>query len=156
MGGTPTHFFRADFFCHHLHYWVGVPCAYKTDLRGCKQKKKKIAPKKIGKKKGGGGPRPIRPPWIRHWILHSLGRCALQALSEMSAAAQPCNCLCTCNAWLHNASYTVSYNASSSPRKVCDWLIPFAASGLPVKPHFWRLPFWIRGVRTVSSWLPVE
>ena len=46
-GGTPTHFFPPEFFCRHLHYWVGmvgVPSAYQTDLRGGKQKKKDSAP----------------------------------------------------------------------------------------------------------------
>ena len=48
----------------HLHYGVGVPSAYQTDLRGEKQKKNgREKKRKNGRKKGGGGgPRPIRPP----------------------------------------------------------------------------------------------
>ena len=66
-GGTPTFFFSSwIFFCRHLHYWVGVPSAYQTDLRGDKQNKtKKIGrKKKIGQKKGARGR--FGPPWIRH------------------------------------------------------------------------------------------
>ena len=59
-GGNPTHF-----YLRHLHYGVGIPSAYQTDLRGEKQKQKKQK-QKIGRK--GGGARPIRPPppRIRH------------------------------------------------------------------------------------------
>ena len=39
----------------HLHYGVGVPSAYQTDLRGEKQKKKKKKKKKNRPKKGARG-----------------------------------------------------------------------------------------------------
>ena len=80
------------------------------------------------------------------------GRCALQALSQMSDAAQPnfpscaydvtvhtltknrtCyNYLCTCNAWMDTLA------------KEGLWLAnPSAASGFQYDPYFWRLPLWI-------------
>ena len=42
-------FFPRNFLGRHLHYWVGVPSAYQTDLRGGKQKKKKKKKKKARK-----------------------------------------------------------------------------------------------------------
>ena len=39
-GGDSDTFFPQNFLGRHLHYWVGVPSAYQTDLRGGKQKKK--------------------------------------------------------------------------------------------------------------------
>ena len=59
-GGGDSDFF---FFCvRHLHYGVGVPSAYQTDLRGEKQKKKK----KKNRPKKGGGAAADSAPWIRH------------------------------------------------------------------------------------------
>ena len=64
-GGDSDTFFPRNFLGRHLHYWVGVPSAYQTDLRGGKQKKKKKkkkSPKKLTSSERRGGPRPIRPP----------------------------------------------------------------------------------------------
>ena len=65
-GGTPTHFFPdfiyIYFFLRHLHFWVGVPSAYQTDLQGDKQKKQKKTAEKKKNRPKKGGPRPIRPP----------------------------------------------------------------------------------------------
>ena len=48
-------------------------------------------------------------------VLHSSGRCALQALSRMSDAAQP-----KPHVWL----FVYMHERIPSPRKVSDWLIP--------------------------------
>ena len=40
-GGGLWHFFFFPYnFLRHLHYWVGVPSVYQTDLRGWQAKKK--------------------------------------------------------------------------------------------------------------------
>ena len=62
-GGTPTHFLFPDNFLRHLHYWVGVPSVYQTDLRGDKHKQKKQ--KKWHSQRGGGG---VNPPSVRAWL----------------------------------------------------------------------------------------
>ena len=86
-GGTPTHFFFLIIFLRYLHYGVGVPSAYQTDLRGEKQKKKRPKKNKNRPKKGGGGrSRFSPPPWIRHcnvmWcmFLHWMVRCVWDTL----------------------------------------------------------------------------
>ena len=68
-GVSDTFFSPRNFFCRHLHYWVGVPSAYQTDLQGGKQQQQQQKrPKKIKIVRKKGGPRPIRPPppWICH------------------------------------------------------------------------------------------
>ena len=72
-GGGLRHICFLIIFFASFTLWgiVGVPSACQTDLRGEKQKKKKKKIIIIGpppkKKNRGGGPRPIPPPWIRHW-----------------------------------------------------------------------------------------
>ena len=69
-GGDSDTFFPRNFLGRHLHYWVGVPSAYQTDLRGGKQKKKKKKKKnpnklKSSERRGGRGrfgPPPLDPP----------------------------------------------------------------------------------------------
>ena len=62
------HIFFLCVCVRHLHYWVGVPSVYQTDLRGDKKKKKKKSGEKRRKKKpiskggGGGGFEPPEPP----------------------------------------------------------------------------------------------
>ena len=57
-GGDSDTFFPQNIFWRHLHYGVGVPSAYQTDLRGKKQIKNRP-------KKGAAGSPP--PLWICHW-----------------------------------------------------------------------------------------
>ena len=79
-GGTPTHFFFLSNFLRHLHYWVGVPSVYQTDLRDDKQKKKK---KKIDIAKGGLNPKPPPPPAYApapKWYLRVWSRCVMESL----------------------------------------------------------------------------
>ena len=72
-GGDSDTFFPRNFLGRHLHYWVGVPSAYQTDLRDGKQKKKKKkkSPNKLksSERRGGGAAADSPPPpWIRHRI----------------------------------------------------------------------------------------
>ena len=62
-GGDSDTFFPRNFLGRHLHYWVGVPSAYQTDLRGGKQKKKKKkCPKKFKSSERRGGRGRFGPP----------------------------------------------------------------------------------------------
>ena len=64
-GDSDTYFFLLILFLllRHSHYWVGVPSAYQTDLRGDKQQQQKRPKKrKIGRKKGGGAAADLPPP----------------------------------------------------------------------------------------------
>ena len=64
-------------------------------------------------------------------VLHSSGRCVLQALSQMSDAAQPDFPSCAYNVTIHTLTKTahvivcvhVMHERIPSPRKVSDWLI---------------------------------
>ena len=75
-GDSDTFFFFSDNFLRHLHYWVGVPSVYQTDLRGDKQKKRKK--KTWHSQRGGGGgaggglnPQPPPPP-LRTRLVESI------------------------------------------------------------------------------------
>ena len=97
-------------------------------------------------------------PW--RYCMHSSGRCALQALLQMSDAAQPNFSSCAYDVTIHTLTKTarvivcvhVMHERIPSPRKVSDWLILQLRRGFQYDPIFgdYRCA-WIRGVRRVSS-----